>query len=212
MKHVHLVLAILAAGLVAGCANPSRSRDLANPKVPAQVLAQQVCSNCHGVAGTSVSPNFPNLAAQTPAYIVGQLKEFKSHGREDPAGFEYMWGISRSLTDEQIDGLAASFSSQTPSHRPAEADPNLAAAGKAIFTGGLPAKNVPACMSCHGNAGQGNDAFPRLASQHVDYIVKQLIVFQRTDERPKGAMMKAIVHDLSPEDIRNVAAYLQTLG
>jgi cytochrome c553 len=87
MKHVHLVLAILAAGLVAGCANPSRSRDLANPKVPAQVLAQQVCSNCHGVAVTSLSPNFPNLAAQTPAYIVGQLKEFKSHGREDPAGF-----------------------------------------------------------------------------------------------------------------------------
>ncbi len=59
---------------------------------------------------------------------------------------------------------------------------------------------------------QGNDAFPRLASQHVDYIVKQLIVFQRTDERPKGAVMKTIVHDLSADDIRNVAAYLQTLG
>jgi cytochrome c553 len=212
MKHVHFVLAILAAGLVAGCANPSRSRDLANPNVPAQVLAQQVCSNCHGVAGTSVSPNFPNLAAQTPAYIVGQLKEFKSHGRDDPAGFEYMWGISRSLTDEQINGLAAYFSAQTPSHRPAEADPQLAAAGKAIFTSGLPAKNVPPCMTCHGAQGQGNDAFPRLASQHVDYIVKQLIVFQRTDERPKGAVMKQIIHDLSDDDIKNVAAYLQTLG
>ena len=123
-----------------------------------------------------------------------------------------MWGLSRSLTDEQINGLAAYFSSQTPAHRPAEADPSLAAAGKAIFTAGLPAKNVPACASCHGDAGQGNDAFPRLASQHVDYIVKQLIVFQRTDERPKGAVMKTIVHDLSADDIRNVAAYLQTLG
>lgn len=212
MKHVHLALAFLAAGLIAGCANPSRSRDLANPNVPAQVLAEQVCSNCHGVAGTSVSPNFPNLAAQTPAYIVGQLKEFKSHGRDDPAGFEYMWGISRSLTDEQIDGLAAYFANQTPTHRSAEADPKLAAAGKAIYTGGLPAKNVPACMGCHGDAAQGNATFPRLASQHVDYIVKQLIVFQRTDERPKGAVMKTIVHDLSEEDIKNVAAYLQTLG
>src|SRR5450759_4759215 len=45
MKHAHLVLALLGAGLIAGCANPSRSRDLANPNVPAQVLAQQVCSN-----------------------------------------------------------------------------------------------------------------------------------------------------------------------
>jgi cbb3-type cytochrome c oxidase subunit III len=212
MKHAYLVLALLGAGLIAGCANPSRSRDLANPNVPAQVLAQQVCSNCHGIAGTSISPNFPNLAAQTPAYIVGQLKEFKSHDREDPAGFEYMWGISRSLSDEQIKGLAAYFSSQTPTHKPAEADPKLAAAGKAIFTGGLPAKNVPPCMTCHGDAGQGNDAFPRLASQHVDYIVKQLIVFQRTNERPKGAVMKTIIHDLSEDDIKNVAAYLQTLG
>ncbi|MEO8653161.1 MAG: c-type cytochrome [Ramlibacter sp.] len=212
MKHAYLALALLAAGLAAGCANPGRSRDLANPKVPAVVLAQQVCSNCHGIAGTSVSPNFPNLAAQTPAYIVGQLKEFKSHGRADPPGFEYMWGLSRSLTDEQIAGLAAYFSSQMPAHQPVEADPSLAAAGKAIFKGGLPSKNVPACASCHGDAGQGHDAFPRLASQHVDYIVKQLIVFQRTDERPKGAVMKTIVHDLSADDIRKVAAYLQTLG
>jgi cytochrome c553 len=212
MKHAHLVLALLGAGLIAGCANPNRSRDLANPNVPAQVLAQQVCSNCHGIGGTSVSPNFPNLAAQTPAYIVGQLKEFKSHGRDDPAGFEYMWGISRSLSDEQINGLAAYFASQTPAHRPAEADPQRSGTGKAIYTSGLPDKNVPACMACHGDAAQGNDAFPRLASQHVDYIVKQLIVFQRTNERPKGAVMKTIVHDLSEDDIKNVAAYLQTLG
>jgi cbb3-type cytochrome c oxidase subunit III len=212
MKYAHLVLALLGAGLIAGCANPSRSRDLANPNVPAVVLAQQVCSNCHGIDGTSVSPNFPNLAAQTPAYIVGQLKDFKSHGREDPAGFEYMWGLSRALTDEQINGLAAYFASQTPRHRSAEADAKSSAAGKAIFVSGLPAKNVPACMTCHGESGQGNDAFPRLASQHVDYIVKQLVVFQRTNERPKGAVMKTIVHDLSADDIKNVAAYVQSLG
>ena len=32
------------------------------------------------------------------------MKEFRSHNRLDPAGFEYMWGLSRSLTDEQIEG------------------------------------------------------------------------------------------------------------
>jgi cytochrome c553 len=212
MKHASLLVAVLGAVLIAGCANPSRSRNLANPKVPAQVLAQQVCSNCHGITGTSISPNFPNLAGQTHAYIVSQLKEFKSHDRDDPAGFEYMWGISRSLTDEQIDGLAAYFSSQAPQHSPAEADPQLAAQGRAIFTGGLPAKGVPACAACHGAAAQGNEAYPRLAGQHVDYIVKQLLVFQRTDERPKGAVMKTVVHELSADDIRKVAAYLQTLG
>jgi cytochrome c553 len=211
MKHAYLVIALLGASLAAGCANPTRSRDLANPKVAAVTLAQQVCSNCHGITGVTVSPNFPNLAGQRPAYLAAQLKGFRSHGRQDPAGFEYMWGLSRSLTDEQIDGLAAYYATQTPDHRPAE-DANRSAAGKAIFHDGIPSKNVPACMTCHGDGGQGNEAFPRLAGQHADYIVKQLVVFQRTDQRPEGAIMKTVAHELSLEDIKNVAAYVQTLG
>jgi cytochrome c553 len=66
-------------------------------------------------------------------------------------------------------------------------------------------------MACHGNAAQGNDTFPRLAGQHADYVVKQLTVFQRTDERPEGAIMKTIAHELSRDDIENVAAFLQAL-
>ena len=50
-----------------------------------------------------------------------------------------------------------------------------------------------------------------IAGQHLDYLVKQLIVFQRTDERPGGVIMKAIAHDLSGDDIDNVAAYLQAM-
>ena len=56
--------AAAAALLVLGCANLDRSRDLANPQVSATTLAQQVCSNCHGLPGNAVSPNFPNLAGQ----------------------------------------------------------------------------------------------------------------------------------------------------
>lgn len=212
MKTIHLALALLGAGMLAGCSNIQRSRDLDNPRVPAVVMAQQVCSNCHGIDGVSVSPNFPILAAQPAPYLVAQLKEFKSHDREDPAGFEYMWGLSRSLTDEQINGLAAYFAGQPPPRRPPEASPQQRAAGQAIFTGGLPAKNIPACTTCHGASGQGNEIFPRLAGQHVDYVIKQLIVFQRTEQRPSGAIMKTVAHDLSGDDIKNVAAYVQSIG
>lgn len=212
MKFAPLLLALAAAALVGACANPSRSRDLANPTVPAPVLAEQVCSNCHGVTGVSVSPNFPNLAAQQPQYIVSQLKEFRSHDRADPAGFEYMWGISRKLTDAQIDGLAKYFSGQPAPHPQLEWPASMVAAGQAIFTGGVPAKNIPPCMTCHGDQAQGREQFPRLAGQHADYVQKQLLVFQRTNERPSGAVMKTIVHDLNPENIRNVAAYVQSIG
>ncbi|WP_372524273.1 c-type cytochrome [Piscinibacter sp.] len=212
MKSSTLALMIAAAMLSAGCANPTRSRDLANPNVTATTLAQQVCSNCHGLTGNAISPNFPNLAGQVEAYFVAQLNGFKSHGRQDPAGFEYMWGLSRSLTDDQIKGLAAYFAAQKPARQPGEGTASQVAAGKAIFENGMSAKKVPPCSSCHGAEGQGNGPFPRIAGQHADYLVKQLVVFQRTDERPEGGIMKTVAHELSAQDIENVAAYAQSMA
>ena len=206
------LLFALAALACAACAGPERSRNLNDPTVPAVAMAQQVCSNCHGIDGNSVSPNFPRLAAQPQPYLLEQLKAFRGHGRSDPAGFEYMWGLSRSLTDAQVEGLANYFSSQQPAPNPAHSDPVLVARGKALFEEGNPGKNLPACKVCHGDRAQGNATFPRLAAQHADYLVKQLGVFQRTDQRPEGAVMKTIAHLLDENDIRAVAAYLQGAG
>ena len=196
---------------IAACGNIERSRNLNDSSVPAKAIAQQVCSNCHGVDGNSKSPNFPNLAGQTEQYIVEQLTSFRKHSRSDPPGFEYMWGLSRHLTDEQINGLAAYFSSQKPVKEPAEAEVAQASAGKTIFEGGVPERNIPGCQTCHGDRGQGNGQFPRLAGQHADYVLKQLTVFQRTDERPEAAVMKIIAHDLTETNMKDVAAFLQAM-
>ena len=212
MRTSTLALLVTAVSLAAGCANPTRSRDLGNPSVTATTLAQQVCSNCHGLTGNAVSPNFPNLAGQVEALSIAQLNGFKSHGRQDPAGFEYMWGLSRSLTDDQIKGLAAYYAAQKPTQQPVEGAAAQMEAGKAIFQNGLSAKNVPACASCHGAEGRGNAPFPRIAGQHADYLIKQLIVFQRTDERPEGSIMKTVAHELTRQDIENVAAYVQAMA
>jgi cytochrome c553 len=209
-KGLYLSLGLTLVAIIAGCSSPERSRSLGDPKVSAKTLALQVCSNCHGAQGISESPNFPNLAAQTPLYLEAQLKSFKSHGRSDPAGFEYMWGISARLSDEQISGLAAYFSSQSPAPGKSQ-NPKLVKDGQSIFEQGIAANNTPACSSCHGAKGEGMQQFPRLAGQHADYIVKQLLVFQRTNERPEGSMMKTVAHGLTPENIESVAAYLEAM-
>ncbi len=209
MKSYPLLPAILLATLLAACAAPERSRNMADPRTSAQTLAEQVCSNCHGLDGNSVSPNFPRLAAQQPNYIQAQLKGFRSHNRADPAGFEYMWGLSRSLTEQQIEGLAAYFAQQKPAARPT-VDAATVTIGANIYQQGLPGQGVPPCMSCHGEEGKGTEQFPRLAGQHADYLVKQLNVFQRTDERPEGSVMKVIAHGLTTADMKHVAAYLQS--
>ena len=210
MKRTSLTLALALVAIGAGCSSIERSRSLANPSTPAKTLALQVCSNCHGADGNSVSPNFPKLAAQQEEYFIAQLGEFKSHKREDPEGFEYMWGISRSLTDDQVKGLAAYFAAQQ-SVSPGRGNAKLSEEGKHIFDSGLPAQNVPACSTCHGDHGQGNSQFPRLANQHADYTIKQLTVYQRTQQRPNGSVMKMVAHSLNRQNMEAVAAYLQEI-
>jgi cytochrome c553 len=199
--------AILALSMAGGCANTQRSRDLANVRVAPAVTAAQVCSNCHGIDGVSVSPNFPRLAGQTRAYLVSQLNNFRGHHRSDPAGYEYMWGLTRDLSDEQIAGLAAYFSAQMP-RRNSAVNPALLPLGSKIYEQGVPERGTPPCLACHGADGQGLDNFPRLASQHQDYLVKQLTIFKQTEQRP-GTPMTQITHALTPQEIEAVAAYLQ---
>jgi cytochrome c553 len=209
LTRLFLPAAAALALTVAGCASPERSRNLADPAVPALALAQQVCSACHGMDGNPVSPAFPRLAGQQPAYLVAQLGNFRSHQRSDPAGYIYMWGLSRHLTDAQIAGLADYFSRQT-ARRPGGSAPDaaLVAQGKAVYEAGVPEQNVIACISCHGPRGEGLDAFPRVAFQHADYLVKQLDVFQNTQQRP-GTPMEFVAHPLTGSNKLAVAAYMQ---
>lgn len=207
MRNMTLPLALAIALLGAGCSNLERSRNLADPNVSGQTIAQQVCSICHGDDGNSVNPQFPKLAQQQKDYLVNQLKNFRGHDRMDPPGPEYMWGLSHTLTDAQIDGIAEYFSKQVSTPN-APGDAARMAAGRKIFENGLPEKEAPPCMACHGPQAQGLANFPRLANQHSPYLVRQLHVFQETDFRP-NTPMKQVTHALTPEEMEDVASYLQ---
>ncbi|MDY7539928.1 c-type cytochrome [Undibacterium sp. RTI2.1] len=209
-SNTFLLLLLGTSIFLSACTSEERSRALDDPTVLPKTVALQVCSNCHGVNGISTSPIFPNLAAQSKLYLTEQLKSFKTHGRSDPEGYEYMWGISARLTDNQIEGLAQYFSEQrAPAGK--KSSENLLIAGKAIYEKGITASNTPACASCHGPKAEGMQLFPRLAGQHADYTKKQLMVFRNTDQRPEGALMKTIAHGLKDQDIENIAIYLEAM-
>ncbi|RDK03504.1 c-type cytochrome [Paraburkholderia lacunae] len=208
MKNVtrFISLATLLAG--SGCHDLERSRSI-DPEVAGKTIALQVCSNCHGANGVSVSPMFPKLAGQQRQYLVDQLTDFKTHSRADPNAKRYMWGFTH-LTESQIEEIATYFSDQ-PAARGASGDRMLIDQGRTIFASGLPDRNVAACISCHGQHGEGAGPNPRLAGQHADYVVKQLLVYQRTEDRPRGATMKAICINMSEQEFRAVAAYVEAL-
>jgi cytochrome c553 len=118
-----------------------------------------------------------------------------------------MWGFTH-LSDAQIGEIATYFSSQHPALGES-GDPALIDEGRKIYSSGLPDKGVAACIACHGQHGEGAGQFPRLAGQHADYIEKQLLVFQRSEDRPRGAAMKAICINMSEQDIHAVAAFVE---
>ena len=65
------------------------------------------CAGCHGAAGISANPVWPNLAGQKEAYLVKQLKAFKNGSRKDPM----MSPMAKPLSDADIANVSAYFSS-----------------------------------------------------------------------------------------------------
>lgn len=69
--------------------------------------ASQACAVCHGQVGVAAVPETPNIAGEPESYIARQLRAFRSGKRQH----EVMSVIAKPLTDEEIDNLAAWFSS-----------------------------------------------------------------------------------------------------
>ncbi len=69
-----------------------------------------VCQACHGDKGNSIQPLYPSLAGQKVDYLVKQLKALRAGDRKDPV----MGPMAATLTDADIENLAAYFSAQRP--------------------------------------------------------------------------------------------------
>jgi cytochrome c553 len=203
-QHLYRTVAILGlAANLAACAGKQTIGD--SPTVEATV---HVCSSCHGPVGRSIGPGFPNLAGQQQDYLVVQLTAFHDHTRADPHAHTYMWGMAAKLDPAAIKELAAFFAKQSPAE-PTSGDPVLIAAGRKIFLEGAPDHDVPACQSCHGEKAEGAGEIPRLASQHPDYVAKQLSYFQLNMRN--NDTMHETSSKMTQAEMDAVAAYVGSL-
>lgn len=193
-----------AESLVAGSAEAGKAKSI-------------TCTACHGQAGNSVNPLWPNIAGQNATYIVTQLTAFRD-GARDPENATrsdpLMSPQSLLLSDEDIRDLAVYFES-LPSPAMAVANPSTVDSGEALYRGGDMEDKTAACLACHGPTGHGNPAaiYPALQGQHSVYTAKQLRDYAsgaRTSDG-KTRIMRDIAARLSEEDIDNLASYVQGL-
>ncbi len=69
-----------------------------------------LCAACHGPAGVSVNPLWPNLAGQQQAYLAKQIRMYRDGERQEIT----MQPFVQNLSDQAIEDLAAYYASLTP--------------------------------------------------------------------------------------------------
>lgn len=114
--------------------------------------------------------------------------------------------ISRVSVFASVFAVSVAFAAQTPYQGNIENGKNIYDNGKG--------DTVPACNSCHGMEGLGDDGIgaPRLAGQGYTFVVKQLKDFaadKRIDET--AFIMNDNAKAMTEEEMRDVALYVNSL-
>jgi cytochrome c553 len=167
-----------------------------------------VCGACHGMTGSSINPEWPNLAGQHESYIAGQLEAFKAGTRVNPL----MTPMAAALAEADMKDLGAHFAQQTPAGL--EADPSNWKAGEKLYRGGDAERGIPACIACHGPEGRGNGPakYPALRAQHAVYTYNQLKAFKGGTRKSAGNdIMEVVTERMTDEEMRALASYVQGL-
>jgi cytochrome c553 len=199
MKRLWFFAATISGVIISTAALPAGN-------VEAGATKATTCVACHGANGNSTNPEWPSLAGLGADYIAEQLKNFKEGKRANPV----MMPMASSLSADDMADIGAYFNSLA--NTGLEADPSYWQAGEKLYRGGDAGRQIPACMACHGPTGRGNDPakFPALRGQQSTYVVKQLNDYA-SGARTTGpnGVMQTIAKRLSPDDIRNLASYVQ---
>lgn len=184
------------------------SAHAAGDSAKGQAIVGKVCAACHGFDGNSFLPANPSVAGQHEEYLFKQLTEFKSGARNSPV----MVPMVANLSNDDMRNLAAYYSAQAPKQMGAK-DKDLVAQGRKLYRGGNAANGVAACAGCHSPNGAGIPAqYPRLASQHADYVAAQLKAF-RTGDRANdlNQVMRSTAMKLTDKEIAALAEYISGL-
>jgi cytochrome c553 len=164
----------------------------------------QVCSACHGEAGTPQEKTTPVIWGQNEGYLYLNLRDFNKGTRKN----EQMSPIAADLSKDDMKALAAYFSKLK---WPSLQQPSP---GKDVTSKALTAIGSVGCTSCHLDQFQGDGTTARLAGQQQPYLKKTMLEF-RDGTRGNNPGMSDLMKSIQPDDIDAISQYvsgLQILG
>jgi cytochrome c553 len=171
---------------------------------------REMCSRCHGADGIGRNDAFPSLAGQREHYLYAALRAFANRSRFSAT----MSQVAAQLNDGEMREAALYYGRLPARSSGAASDSGAGTRGAIIATRGVPERNIPACIECHGPSDTPkNPAYPRLAGQHFRYLRLQLDLLQqrRRGGSPNVNLMHEVVDHLTVSDMEDVAGYFATL-
>ena len=167
------------------------------------------CQECHGADGNSSDARIPNHAGQYAGYLIKQLGDFQSGARKH----EIMSIMAEDLSVTDMADIAAYFASQKIMQGDGAGDNPLA---RNLFVNGDQDRDIPSCVSCHGESGKGriaaNVIYPVIGGQRTVYLRSQLVNWKLGDRsNSPGGVMNKIAKLLSDDEIDALADYISGL-
>lgn len=166
----------------------------AQPAALAERLKQ--CSACHGEDGVSKLDKIPSLAGQPEFFILNQLFLM----REGVRRIEAMEGLTKDMTDVDIQAIASHYSKLPAKPSDEKVDPALVKLGEALAA-------KMRCASCHLPTLAGQEQMPRLARQRIDYMIEAMKSFRDNKRSGADTAMTAVIVGASDADLAALAHY-----
>jgi cytochrome c553 len=171
----------------------------------------KACASCHGEKGEGLQNRneyYPRLAGKPAGYLYNQLVNFRDKRRELGI-MNYMVAF---LSDNYLLEIATYYAALQPPlvTPPSRAGAAVMAQGETLVKQGDAARDLPACVACHGKTLTGIEpAIPGLLGLHPPYIVSQMGAWKAGKRHAmKPDCMREVAQKLTPDDVAAITAWL----
>jgi len=176
-----------------------------NPDLENGEVLYRTCSACHGPNGEGVSDGtVPALAGQPFSVLARQIVNFRAGTRSDERMVHFTDRKHLAFSQPIADVAGYISKLKRPAGKTVPPQPN-AERGAMVY--------VRTCERCHGPVAEGDEnmVMPRLASQHYEYLVKQLRDAAEGRRPDLAAAHEGMSRKLTPDEMQAVAAWLASL-